>query len=131
MLSASARGLSTGPLIVLAVSVIVLISLLLAPERGILWEQLRRRRERDALRGVQVLETLHAMAADHGDPRYPAELGSLDAFHGVGTRKAIARLEARGLVEPVRHAPETTPHWELTPSGIKEAARQARERGDD
>ncbi|RVV99183.1 metal ABC transporter permease [Mesobaculum littorinae] len=124
-LSATARGLSTGPLIVLAISAIVFVSLLLSPERGLLWEMARRWRDRRSLRGRQVLTTLHAMAAEHGDRSYPAELGSLDTYHGTDTRRVLARLEQRGLVRPVTHAPETTPHWELTPSGHVEARRLA------
>ena len=129
VLSATARGLSTGPLIVLAISAIVLVSLLISPERGLLWAMARRWRDRRALRGRQVLTTLHAMAAKHGDRHYPAELGMLDAFHGVHTRDALSRLEARGLVKPVHHEPETTPHWELTPSGFAEAERLVAELG--
>lgn len=125
VLSATARGLSTGPLIVLAISVIVLISLLVSPERGLLWDMMRRWRDRRSLRGRQVLTTLRAMAEEHGDRRYPAELGSLDAFHGTDTRLALARLEEQGLIRPVSHEPETTPHWELTRSGYAEAERLA------
>lgn len=125
ILSAMARGLSTGPLIVLAISAIVLISLLFAPERGLLREALQRARDRRSLRSRQVLTTLHAMATEHGDQRYPAELGTLDTFHGVDTRQALARLEDKGLIRPVRHDPETTPHWELTRTGLVEAERLA------
>lgn len=46
LLSATRRGLATGPLVILAVSVAVLLSLAFAPERGLLPDLLRRRRER-------------------------------------------------------------------------------------
>ncbi len=36
--------LPTGPMVILVLTVIVLISLFFAPERGILWERLRQRR---------------------------------------------------------------------------------------
>ncbi|QJQ94301.1 MULTISPECIES: metal ABC transporter permease [Halomonadaceae] len=49
LLSALARGLATGPLIVLSVSAIALVSLLLAPGRGLLWEMLQRWRNRRQL----------------------------------------------------------------------------------
>jgi manganese/zinc/iron transport system permease protein len=38
LISSTARGLSTGPTIVLCVSAIVLVSLLFAPERGLVWK---------------------------------------------------------------------------------------------
>lgn len=50
LISATGRGLSTGPLIVLAASAIVLVSLVFAPERGLLPEALRRRARRRAAR---------------------------------------------------------------------------------
>jgi len=44
LISAAARGLATGPTIVLCMGAIVLVSLLLAPNRGLLWARLRGRR---------------------------------------------------------------------------------------
>jgi manganese/zinc/iron transport system permease protein len=41
LISATARGLSTGPTIVLCVSVIVVVSLLFAPGRGVIWRNRR------------------------------------------------------------------------------------------
>ena len=38
VISATGRGLSTGPVIVVCISVVVLVSLLIAPGRGLLWE---------------------------------------------------------------------------------------------
>ncbi len=38
VLSALSRGLATGPLIILSVSSVVMVSLLLAPGRGFVWE---------------------------------------------------------------------------------------------
>jgi manganese/zinc/iron transport system permease protein len=46
IISATGRGLSTGPVIVVCISVVVLVSLLVAPGRGLLWEWLRQRANR-------------------------------------------------------------------------------------
>jgi manganese/zinc/iron transport system permease protein len=59
VISATARGLSTGPTIVLVASAIVVISLLAAPNRGLLWNWLRRqhtrrRLSRAAQQGISV-----------------------------------------------------------------------------
>ncbi len=43
LISATARGVSTGPAVVLCLTAITLVSLLLAPERGLLWSVWRRR----------------------------------------------------------------------------------------
>jgi hypothetical protein len=69
-----------------------------------------------------VLLTLHRLAEEHGDPAYPAERGTLDAYHRTRTGPAMARLEADGLVRSARHDPEPTPHWELTEKGRARAA---------
>lgn len=123
VLSATNRGLSTGPLIILSVSAVVIVSLLVAPERGILWEAAQRWRNRRNLRSKQVLTTLYQLAAHHNDPAYPSEQGTVDAYHGVGTRRLMSKLQAQGLVRPVSHEPEVTRHWELTAAGIAEAER--------
>jgi len=123
VLSATSRGLATGPLIVLCVSAIVVFSLLVAPGRGLVWEAVRSWTDRRRLRSQQVLTTLYRLAAHHRDPGYAAEQGTVDTFHGVGTQAALAKLHRRGLVKPVPHMPEEAVHWELTPTGISEAER--------
>jgi manganese/zinc/iron transport system permease protein len=129
LISATHPGLATGPLIVLAASAIVLVSLLLAPERGLVWEALKRRRDRRTLADEGLLATLYGLASRHRDPRYPAEQGMLDAFHGVGTRRALARLAGLGMVRRVAHMPSEGAHWELTEAGQRRA-RAAAERAE-
>lgn len=52
VISVSAERISTGPMIVLCMTAIAVISLLLAPNRGIIWEaaRLRRARRRESMR---------------------------------------------------------------------------------
>jgi manganese/zinc/iron transport system permease protein len=123
IISALGPGLATGPLIVLAASAAVAVSLLFAPGRGMVWELRQRAANRKALRGQRVLTTLYRLAAHHGDSGYPSEQRMVDAYYGFATRAVFERLRGRGLVESVSHAPENTPHWVLTPSGITEAER--------
>jgi len=131
LVSALARGLATGPLIVLAASAIVLVSILFAPGRGIVWGAAGRARERRGLRGRQLLTTLLGLAREHGDPAYPAEQGMLDAYHGHGTRAVLGRLAARGLVAPATHMPGEGGHWVLTEAGRTEAERIERALGGE
>lgn len=63
-ISSTAERMPTGPTIVVCVSAIVLISLLIAPDRGLVWEWFERRRRRAALRRAMA----EADAA-HGGPR--------------------------------------------------------------
>jgi chromosome segregation and condensation protein ScpB len=53
----------------------------------------------------------------------------LDAFHGVGTRRALARLAGLGMVRRVTHMPSEGAHWELTEAGQRRA-RAAAERAE-
>jgi manganese/zinc/iron transport system permease protein len=123
LISATARNLATGPLIVLAISALVLVSLLVAPERGLVWEALQRRRDRARLRAQQVLTTLYRLSGRHRDPHYPTEQGMVNAYYGLGTEGTLRRLEERGLVERVAHMPAEGAHWELTDAGRSEAER--------
>jgi manganese/zinc/iron transport system permease protein len=129
LVSATGRGLATGPLIILTASAIVLVSLTLAPERGLLWGALKRWRDQRELGQNQVLTTLYGLAAHHKDPLYRAEQGMIDAYHGLGTRRALARLRERGLVRTVGHMPAEGPHWELTEAGRARAHRVLAELG--
>lgn len=130
LVSAGARGIATGPVIVLAASALAAGSILLAPERGVIWQGLARARAARRMRARRVLLTLRHLAEEHGDPAYPAEQGMVDAYHGTATRRALARLAARGLIRDVHHPPETSPHWKLTEAGHAEAARlESREEG--
>jgi manganese/zinc/iron transport system permease protein len=131
MISATARGLATGPLVVLIASAIVLISILLAPRRGLVrrWHDARRQRRELAAR--RVLMSVHGLAQAHGNREYKAEAGMLDTLHGASTRHALAELEREGLVQEVTHAPETSPHWQLTEAGHARARRNLGNREDD
>jgi manganese/zinc/iron transport system permease protein len=130
VISALQPGLATGPLIVLAASVFVTISILFAPGRGIVWEAWGRAQERRALRGRQLLATMLKLAREHNDLHYPAEQGMLDTYHGFGTRPVLDRLEQRGQVARTAHMPLEGRHWMLTEEGRREAERTVREIDD-
>jgi manganese/zinc/iron transport system permease protein len=68
-MSSTAERLPTGPTIVVCVSAIVFVSLLLAPNRGMVWAWFALRRKREQLRAAMA-----AADAAHGGPRAPARL---------------------------------------------------------
>jgi manganese/zinc/iron transport system permease protein len=121
LISATGTGLATGPLIVLTASAIVVVSILFAPQRGMVRDWSRRAAERRSLRGRQVLTTLLGLSHAHRDPDYPVEQGMLDTYHGAPTDVVMARLEARGAVAPASHVAEEGHHWVLTDTGRAEA----------
>lgn len=118
--SGLASGLSTGPVIVLCVSAIVLASLLFAPRRGLVWNWVRRQRNRRHLQADQVLGNLYRMAAQHSDPDHPHSVAALRAMGGGerGVRYSLQALVERGLVRRVDED-----RWALTPAGMAAARR--------
>jgi manganese/zinc/iron transport system permease protein len=119
LISAMSPGLSTGPLIVLAVSGIVLISIFLAPNRGLLWTWWRRRRNRAHLQSAVVLGDLYALAIGHADPEHAHPLGSLRAARpGQDVERALRANADLGLV---RESAEG--EWSLTAEGVGQARR--------
>ena len=129
LVSAGTRGLATGPVVVLIASAVVLVSLMVAPGRGVLWQALAARRARARIGEARVLAAMQGLAQAHGDPAYATERGMLEtALGGAPEPARLTALEKRGLIRPVTHAPETTPHWELTEAGHAEATRSEKGR---
>lgn len=129
LISATRRGLATGPLIILAMSALVLVSLLFSPERGILWDLWQRTRYRRSLKSKQVLTTLYQLSLKHDNAAYPAEQGMVDTYYGVATDVILKRLAKQGLVIEAQHMPEERAHWTLTEAGRHEAERILRNLG--
>src|SRR5690606_25596753 len=65
VISAATPRLPTGPTIVLCAGTIMLVSLLAAPGRGLLFEALRSRRSRRDLRELGLLEDLVTISEQH------------------------------------------------------------------
>lgn len=120
LISSSGQGLSTGPTIVLSASLIVVISLLFAPNRGLVVNWLRRERNRRILRLEAVLADLYVLAGQHADASHAHSIQVLRTMSGSrgGVQRSLATLQERGLV---RRKDET--HWSLTESGLIEARR--------
>jgi manganese/zinc/iron transport system permease protein len=123
VISSTARGLSTGPTVVLCASVIVLISLLFAPNRGLAWNWVRRQRSRRQLRLDGVLSDLYSLAAQHDDLQHSHSIGVLRTMNDGtgGVQRSLETLASQGLVQETGDA-----EWSLTPIGIAAAERQAR-----
>lgn len=125
VISASVPRLPTGPTIVVSVSVIVIVSILFAPRRGILWSWLRDRQQRGRLRLEAILEDLYILAREHRDRGHAHSVSVLrlmSAGRG-GVENSLRILRERGLVRQVGKD-----EWSLTPEGVTEAARIAETR---
>ena len=120
LLSSSISRLPTGPTIVLCISAIVVISIFLAPSRGLVWSWLREKRNRGRLRLEGVLEDLYSLALQHKDPQHthPVSVLRLMSANKGGVDNSLRRLEEQGLVRSVKSG-----EWALTDEGIERARR--------
>jgi manganese/zinc/iron transport system permease protein len=120
VISSLGQGLSTGPVVVLCISAIVLVSLLFAPNRGLVWNWLRHQRNRRRLRTEAVLGDLYHLAGQHADPDHAHSVAVLQAmnFGRGGVRHTLQTLSQRGWARQIDKE-----HWALTPEGIVEAER--------
>jgi manganese/zinc/iron transport system permease protein len=129
VLSSVVPRLPTGPTIVLVLSSVVLLSLVLAPRRGLLWRRVRLRRLQPAAALDPVLMHLYALSRQHrDDPDHGHALAVLRTMSPPDSNleRALADLEARGLAQVVGDG-----LWAPTAIGRREAERLlARHSGD-
>ncbi len=125
IISSSAANLSTGPLIVLCASFIVLLSLLFAPNRGLVWKTLRQQRTRGELSARAVLSDLNVLAAQHPDKSHGHSSAVLRTMsqYPAGVSSALKELAQRGWAR--EQAPD---EWILTSEGKTKADSQDEER---
>ena len=120
VVSSAAARMPTGPTIVVAVSGLVLASLLLAPNRGLVWGRVRDRRARRRLRLDAVLADLHALAAQHGTHEHGHAAAVVSVMEGGrDVEGSLEELEARGWARRVG-----ADEWALTRAGRSEADRR-------
>jgi len=123
IVSLARPGLATGPLIVLAATGVTVVSLVFAPQRGVLWQAVQRRRTRAAIEGGRVLVDLLQLARAHGDEAFATEQGMIDAVYGADAQPVLRQLEKQGLVKPLPPQLGKGQQWQLTSAGQAEAQR--------
>lgn len=126
VISASIPRLPTGPTIVLCAGVIMLVSLLSAPGRGLLSELVRVRRSRRNLREMSVLEDMFVLARHHADPMHghPEVVLRTMTSQPEDVRPSLDHLERRGLV--IRLDGDL---WALTREGYQAGQRHQAQTG--
>ncbi len=118
MISSLAAGISTGPTIVLCASLIVFVSLLFAPNRGLAWNYARHQQQRRTLQLDAVLADLYSLSRQHDNLTHPHSIDVLRAMNAGqgGVKRSLEALAQRGLVVQV-HDDE----WALTEKGLFQA----------
>ena len=113
-ISANYAKLSTGPVIVLVASVFVLISFIFSPGRGLLFKEIRLRKNRNNLKLHKTLAFMYAIAKNHTNISHPHTTKILNNFQGY-TKKSLKKLEQQQLIVV------TGTNWALTEKGFHTA----------
>lgn len=106
LLSASVARLPTGPVIVLVASAVLVVSLLFAPSRGLVWAFAEERRVAGRIRRENLLKDLYRWGErPQGDFSSAVPLPVVMGLRGQSRRQLASltrRLARRGLVEVAR-----------------------------
>lgn len=119
LLSSVISKLPTGPTIVIAVSVIVIISLTLAPNRGLVWNYFRHKNNRREINENQLLVNLYDLAMNHEDTFHSHDIYIIkpkvthDKKSEAILMNKLKALEDRGLAKP-----DYFNKWSITDKGI-------------
>ncbi len=113
-ISATQNNLSTGPVIVLVAAVFVIVSFIFPPGRGILFRQLRFRKNRRDLKLQKTLQFMHSIAVTHENIEHPHSIMILNNFQGF-TKKTLQKLEEKDWITL------SGQQWALTQKGFHSA----------
>lgn len=127
VISATAANIPTGPSVVLAATAVVIVSLVLAPRRGLLWTWFAQQRNRRRIRSDAVLYDLLLLAGQHGDDVHGHQEAVLEAM-GIGRGGVRRTLDVLRERELVRRLPDNT--WALTDEGRRAALKSQRQRAE-
>ncbi len=114
--------LPTGPMIVIFLSIFVLISLAFAPNRGLVWDWLRFRKNRKLIQETSMLKNLMLFSEIHTDPFHPHDIAALTAIGRGAIDQTMNEIRQKGWA---RQFPDKK--WALTPKGLEEAKRLTEE----
>ncbi len=122
--SYTAPSMPTGPWIVMLLSAIALISIFMAPQRGILARTQLRHANRRKILTENILKAFYKLHEQQTDEQQAYEFQQIQqqrAFQGWRLRLGLQRLRRRGLVKATDNH-----HWQLTPEGVAESRRVVR-----
>ena len=113
-ISASQNNLSTGPVIVLVASAFVLFSFIFSPGRGLLFREIRFRKNRRDLELQKTLQFMYGIAQTHENVSHPHAIKILNNFQGF-TRKTLQQLEEKNWITIAGQ------EWSMTINGYNKA----------
>lgn len=119
VLSSLISKLPTGPVIVIIISIIVIFSLALAPNRGLVWKYFRDRKNQREINEDQVLMNLYHLAMNHNDIDHSHDIFIIKPTKAVNEKSAkeitgkLESLEVRGLARK-----DYFNKWSITQEGL-------------
>ncbi|GHC45117.1 metal ABC transporter permease [Ulvibacter litoralis] len=113
-ISATQNNLSTGPVIVLVAAVFVIFSFIFSPGRGLLFREIRFRKNRKDLQLKKTLQFMYGIVESHENISHPHAIRILNNFHGY-TKGSLRTLEEKEWITI------SGQQWALTQKGFDEA----------
>jgi manganese/zinc/iron transport system permease protein len=107
--------MSTGPTIVMVAVILVVLSFIFSPIRGLLFRKIRELKSRKTLRKSKTLSVMYQVAINHENYDHPHSFQLLNNFRGFH-KSCIRELRNEGYIA-------VTPdnQWKLTKKGFEEA----------
>ncbi len=118
LFSNSIPHLATGPMIVIVISIFVVISLLFAPHRGLIWNWMQHHYYRSNIRANTMLMNMLLFSETQTDPFHCHQLSALTAIGRGPALKAMKELKRQRFVRN----PEAD-LWGFTKRGYQKAQR--------
>ena len=113
-ISASENNLSTGPVIVLVAASFVVVSFIFSPGRGLLFREIRFRKNRTELHLKKTLTFMYHIVKTHENISHPHAIRILNNFQGF-TKKTLTKLEKQQFIKIEDNK------WAMTEKGFAEA----------
>ncbi len=119
IISSSIKSMPTGPSIVIVVSIIVLISIGFAPNRGLFWRYIREIETAKQINEDKVLKSLYELEINHKDPGHSHNISVIKPIKTKGGKKVkqleeiLYTLEKDGYVKE-----ENNNNWFITNKGL-------------
>ncbi len=119
LISSMVSNLPTGPTIVLTISIIVILSLAFAPNRGLVWKRIKEKESRRNIDKNQLLFNIYELALNHENIYHSHSIDTIKPDTNrdrESTNILIGRLS--GLEDDGLIKRDYFDHWHITEDGI-------------
>ena len=118
ILSSLISKLPTGPMIVVVISIIVIISLAFAPNRGLIWRYIRDKKNQREINEDQLLMNLYHLAMNHGDIAHSHDILTIKpkARSAKATKELLNKLDSLGTRQLAKK--DYFNKWAITSEGL-------------